>query len=308
MKNTSVTLKTRQREPSRFSLIWLVPIVAALIAGWLVWQQYWKMGPAIVVQFRDGSGLIANQTVVKYRGVRVGNVRSVELSADTRQVTVTLRLERSAAALARDGSAFWVVRPELGTSGLHGLETIVSGPYIQVQLGNTNAAAQKDFTGLEEAPILPSVNGGTEFVLSTSGIHSLAHGSPVFYRGMEVGLVEYLSLNTDSTLVDAHILIKSKFADLIRINTVFWNAGGINVDLRLLGLSFNAENLKSVVIGGIAFATPNDYGKLATNNTLFPLRDKVENKWLSWSPAIVLTNATVAAPANESISPLNITE
>jgi len=308
MKTTSDLPKTHRREPTGFSLIWLVPVVAAIIAGWLIWQQYWKMGPAIVVQFLNGSGLIANQTLVKYRGVRVGSVRSVELSADTQKVMVKLRLDRTATALARAGSVFWVVRPEVGTSGLHGLETIVSGPYIQVQPGSTNAAPQANFNGLEEAPILPSLTGGSEFVLSTSAIHSLSHGSPVFYRGMEVGAVQYLSLNVDSTVVDVHILIKSKFADLIRANTVFWNAGGINVDLRLLGLSFNAENLKSVVIGGVAFATPNDYGKVATNNTIFALHDKVENKWLSWLPAIVLTNGTVAAPANEGVSPLNITE
>ena len=305
---TKSDLPKARVKPARISLIWLVPVVAAIIAGWLVWQQIRQMGPAIVVEFRDGTGLVANQTIVKYRGVRVGNVRSVELSTDTRQVFVKIRLDRSAAALARSGSIFWVVRPEVGAGGLHGLETIVSGPYIQIQPGEGDAKLEKHFVGVEEAPILPAIDRGAEFILSTSGIRSLAHGSPVYYRGMEVGSVEYLSLSDNSTTVDIHILVKSKFSALIRANTVFWNAGGIDMDLRLFGINFNAENLKSVVIGGIAFATPKDYGSPATNNTVFALHEKPETKWLDWSPSIILTNATAAQPANDSISPLNINE
>ncbi len=298
--------KTRVKAPSGFSFVWLVPLAAAIIAGWLVWAQVRQMGPTVTVQFRDGTGLVANQTIVKYRGVRIGSVRSVELSTDIQQVTVRIRLDRSAKALAQSGSVFWVVRPEVGAGGLHGLETIVSGPYIQVQPGDGDGKPQKTFVGLEEAPTLPSSDSGTEFILRSPSVRSLAHGSPVFYRGMEVGSVEYLGLNENSTAVDVHVQIRSKFASLVRENSIFWNAGGISMDLRLLGISFNAENLKSVVLGGIAFATPNDYGKLATNNQVFTLYEKVENKWLQWSPDIVLTNATVAAPANEAIPPLNL--
>jgi paraquat-inducible protein B len=300
--------KAHIKKPARFPLIWLVPLVAAMVAGWLVWDQLKQMGPTILVQFRDGTGLTANQTVVKYRGVRVGNVRSVELSTNIDHVEVKLRLDRSAAALAQSGSTFWVVRPEVAAGGFHGLETIVSGSYIQVQPGNGDGKPQKSFVGLDEAPILPATDGGTEFILSASGVRSLAHGSPVYYRGLEVGRVDFLSLSEDSTTVDVHILVKAKFASLVRANSVFWNAGGIDMNLRLLGVSFSAENFKSLVIGGIAFATPNDDDQPATNNTVFALHEKIENKWLEWSPSIVLTNPTVATPANQSISPLNLNE
>lgn len=300
--------KTLIKEPSGFSFIWLVPLVAAIVAGWLVWEQVRQMGSAVTVQFSDGTGLVENQTIVKYRGVRVGSVRSVELTTDQQKVKVRIRLARSAAALAQSGSIFWVVRPEVGAGGLHGLETIVSGPYIQVQPGEGDGKPQESFIGLEEAPILPSSDSGTEFILRSPGIRSLAHGSPVYYRGMEVGSVEYLGLNGNSTAVDVHIIIRRKFAPLVRENSIFWNAGGISMDLRFLGISFNAENLKSVVLGGVAFTTPDDYGKLATNNMVFALYEKAENKWLAWSPAIVLTNATVALPANDAIPPLNIIE
>jgi paraquat-inducible protein B len=103
-------------------------------------------------------------------------------------------------------------------------------------------------------------------------------------------------------------LIKTKFAPLVRADSIFWNAGGINVDLRLLGISISAENFRSVIIGGVAFATPNEVGDQAPAGTVFPLHDKVENKWLSWAPSIAITNATVTVPVTGPISPLHINE
>ena len=299
--------KARLKKTSRFSWVWLVPVVAAVVAGWLVFQNLKKLGPTIAIEFRDGNGLVANQTIVRYRGVRIGNVRSVGLTKDLQRVVVQVRLDRSATAFARAGTIFWVVRPEVGASGFQGLETIVSGPYIQGQPAG-NGPVQKSFIGVEEAPILPSTEGGTEFVLQSPSVGSLAHGSPVYYRGVEVGSVQYLGLGKNSTTVDVHILIKTKFAPLVRTDSIFWNAGGINVDLRLLGISISAENFKSVIIGGVAFATPDEVGEQAPAGTVFPLHDKVENKWLSWVPAIAITNATVTVPVTGPISPLHINE
>ena len=299
--------KARVKQPSKFSWIWLVPIIAAIVAGWLVFQNLKKIGPTITIEFRDGNGLVANQTIVRYKGVRIGNVRSVDLTKDLQRVAVTVRLDRSAGAFARAGTVFWVVRPEVGASGFQGLETIVSGPYIQGQPAG-NGPAQKSFIGVEEPPILPSAEGGMEFVLQSPSVGSLAHGSPVYYRGVEVGSVQYLGLGKNSATVDVHILIKTKFVPLVRTDSIFWNAGGINVDLRFLGVSISAENFRSVVIGGVAFATPNEAGEQAPAGALFPLHDKVENKWLGWAPSIALTNATVAVPVAGPISPLNVHE
>jgi paraquat-inducible protein B len=301
------------KKPARFPWIWIVPLAAAIAAGLLVLNSLRQLGPGIIITFRDGTGLISNQTIVKYRGVRIGSVRSVHLSKDARQVEVGVRLDRSATALARSGSSFWVVRPEVGAGGFHGLETIVTGPYIQVQPGNgngqpENGQPQKQFTGLEEPPVLPSTRAGTEFILTSPGVASLAEGSPVYYRGVEVGSVEYLALTQNSAAVEIHALIYAKFAQLIRTNSVFWNAGGISVNLHFLGIGFSAENFKSLIIGGIAFATPNDFGPPATAGMVFPLNEKADKKWLDWAPTISVTNATQTAPANNPVSPLGIKE
>jgi paraquat-inducible protein B len=288
------------KERARVSIIWLVPLIAAIAAGWLVFKNVLKAGPVITIQFSDGDGLQANQTVLKYRGVRVGEVLSVQLAKDTTRVEVEARLSASAKNLARDGSVFWIVRPEVGTGGLSGLETIVSGPYIQVQPGG--GKEQYEFIGAEEPPILRQSKNGLEIILTTPQINTLSIGSPVYYRGIEVGKVEYFELSNNSTAVEIHARIEPAFAPLVRTDSEFWNAGGISMSLKFFGINVSAENFKSLVIGGIAFATPSPPGALASNGSLFPLNEKVADPWLKWSPSIVITNASLTAPQGSASS------
>jgi len=298
---------TRLKKSAKISLIWLVPAIAAAVALWLVFENVKKMGPSITIQFEDGTGIEANQTVVRYRGVQVGAVESVRLAEDTRHVEVRVRLDRSASRLAQPGSIFWIVRPEVGAGGVRGLETIVSGPFIQVEPGNGQSGKQNHFIGAAEAPVIALPGDGTEFILQTSGISSLAPGSPVYYRGIEVGSVHYLELGENSSTVDVHISIEPKFVTLVRTNSVFWNAGGLNVNLHLLGLAgidVSAENLTSLVIGGIALATPDPPGAPAATGSVFPLHDKLESKWLEWAPSITITNASVSTPVGNAGPPL----
>lgn len=287
--------RAKIRRQSKFNLVWLIPVIAAAAAAWLIFNSVRQSGPLITIEFNEANDMKANQTMLRYRGVRVGDVRSVKLSRDSQHVEVQVRLDKSAENLARDGSLFWIVRPEVGAGGLHGLETIVSGPYLQVQPGT--GAPQKKFTGAERPPI-SKTSGALEIIVTTPQIRTLNAGSPVFYRGLEVGKVLYLALGEDSTLANVHLLIETNFAPLVRADSKFWNAGGINVDLKLFGINFNAESLKSMVIGGIAFATPPPPGILATNGTVFPLNEKLDEKWLKWSPVITITNANANAPQN----------
>jgi paraquat-inducible protein B len=286
------------KRQSRISMIWIVPLVAAIVGGWLVVKYVRQLGPVISIQFSDGNEIEANQTTLKYRGVRVGDVLSVKLSHDAQHVEVRARLDKSAENLAHDGSVFWIVRPEVGAGGLHGLETIVSGPYIQVEPGG--GKEQKKFIGAEKPPILEASEGALEIILTTPSLGSLTVGAPVYYRGMEVGSVRFFVLGKDSTAVNVHILIETNFAPLVRADSKFWNAGGVGIHFGLFsGFSMGAESFKALVIGGIAFATPATNGTLATNGSIFPLNDKVDEKWLKWSPAITITNA----PARPAQSP-----
>ena len=289
--------RAKTRRPVVMSFIWAVPVIAAIVATVLVAQNLRKLGPAITIQFDNASGLDANQSVIRYRGVRVGSVSSIQLSPDLRHVEVRARLDRTSAGLARGGSTFWIVRPEVGAAGVHALETIVSGPYIEALPGNLSAKIQQKFIGASEAPVVTEPDGGTEFVLRANQIRSLGASSPVYFRGLQAGRVQYLDLSSDSTMVNIHILIKPSFAPLVRANSIWWNAGGINVNWHLLsGLSMTAENLRAVITGGIAFNTPEEAEGPAAAGTSFNLNERPDPKWISSSPRLNITNAIVSAP------------
>jgi paraquat-inducible protein B len=285
---------------SRPVLVWVILLIAAVTSGWLIFKQVSELGPLIEIQFNNGSGLQANQTVVKYHGVRISEVRSVRLSGDTTHAEVQVRLNASAKNLARAGSQFWIVRPKVGAGGLHGLETIVSGPYIQVEPGY--GSQQMKFIGVEDPPILKTAKGGLEIILTTPQIKALSIGSPVYYRGIEVGTVEYFVLNDNATKVQIHLLIKPAFSPLMRVETKFWNAGGISMRLKLSGINISVESFKSLIIGGIAFATPPSPGNMVSNGCIFQFNEKVEQKWLEWSPAIAVINASAAISDNPPAS------
>jgi len=306
LKSPSEIPRAKLKRRTILSAIWMVPLVAAIIGGVLVFQFFKQMGPTITIQFENGNDLDANQTVIRYRGVRIGSVRSVRLTPDTRHVEVRVQLDRSAASLARTGTVFWIVRPQVGAAGVHALETIVSGPYIEALPGEDNGPSQNTFIGADEEPIITRRATGVEFILCTSQIRSLAADSPVYYRGLQIGSVQYLELGQESTMVRIHVLIKTEFAPLIRINSVWWNAGGVNVDWHLFsGINMTAENLQSVLTGGIALATPEKAAEAAQKGMVFTLHDEVDAKWLKWSPTIALTNATARLPATSSPFELN---
>jgi paraquat-inducible protein B len=297
IQNPPVDLpRARIKRLPRYSLIWIVPVIAAVAAAWLVIDSLRHTGPLITIAFIDGNGLQANQTVIKYHGVTVGEVTSVQLTKDLQHVIVQARLQRSAVGLARAGSQFWIVRPEVSTGGLHGLETIVSGPYIQAHPGE--GKAQKQFTGLEQVPEEAGRNGKFEVIVTTPQINTLSVGSSVYYRGIEVGAVSYFALANDAKTINIHLLIETNFAALIRSDTKFWNAGGISFRLKLLGLNISAENFKSLIIGGIALATPTDPAPPAHSGDTFVLYDKPDKAWLDWSPSIPVTSTQVGGNPN----------
>jgi paraquat-inducible protein B len=281
-------------------LVWIVPIVAALIAAYLVYNRFKNAGPEITITFKDGGGLQAGQTILRYRGVKVGTINSVKLSTNGQQVEVEAGLDRSAARLACEGSVFWIVRPEVNGTGLHGLETIVSGAYIQVEPGH--GKEQKKFAASEDTPALSPPEGSLEVVLTTPQVGTLNIGAPVYYRGLEVGAVHSLMLNPNATDVAIHVEIEPRYASLVRQNTEFWNAGGLNVSLKLFGINVSAESVRSLIVGGIAFATPTPPGLLASSNSVYVLHEKLEEKWLKWAPPMPDWAGSNGPPTNASSS------
>jgi len=268
-----------------FPVVWAVPAVAALVAGYLVYDQVREFGPTITIRFKDGSGLKAGRTLIQYNGVRVGEVKSVKLSDDLRDVVVEARLLRSAASVAKAGSEFWIVRLGTELQDIANLGTVITGAYIQVLPGT--GEPKSDFVGMEASQAALEPNG-LEIVLRASRLGSLKPNSPVYYRGVEVGAVRAVQLSSDATHAEIQVLIKPRYVKLVRSSSKFWNSSGADVKFGLFsGLEINVESLKSLVGGGIVFATPSVLmSKQARNGAVFPLYDEPVKDWLAWSPRI----------------------
>lgn len=264
--------------------VWVVPVIAAVVAGYLVFDRVRNLGPEITIRFKDGGGVKIGQTPVKYRGVPVGQVTAVELSEDRQWVAVKARLQRSAASIAQQGSVFWIVRPEVGIGDITGLSTVLTGPEIQALPGTGAPAA--DFEGLERAPAALEVKG-LKIVLRAPRVGSLRSNSPVYYRGVEVGVVQSADLSANAATVDIHVLIRQRYADLVRGGSVFWNVSGVSVSGGLFrGVELKLESMRSLAAGGIAFATPDGKSARAKEGTVFVLHDAPRKEWIAWAPRI----------------------
>ena len=279
--------RARLRRRRLFRIAWVIPLVAALVAGWLVYEHLRSRGPEIKVRFEDVSGLRVGQTPVKYRGVPVGEVIDMTLSEDQKQVEVRVRLRRDAAGIAREGARFWIVRPRIGWGAVSGLGTVFTGPEIQVLPAGEGAPAA-DFAGLESAPAgLDSE--GLRLTLRATRPKAVRAGTAVYYRGVEVGVVQRIGLSPNSAAADLHVLVFRRYARLVREGSVFWNTSGVSAKGGILrGLELEIESLRSVVAGGIEFATPSAKAPRVKPGTVFFLYDAPRDEWLNWEPHIRL--------------------
>jgi len=277
----------RRRLPN---VAWLVPLIAALVAGWLIWDRVRERGPEIVISFTDGAGVRVGVTPVKYRGVVIGEVIEVGLSDDHEKARVRVRLQRSAAAIAREGTRFWIVRPQVGFGNITGLNTVLSGPEIQA-LPAEGGAPRREFAGLDSAPVGTDAEG-LKLVLRAERPRSIRPNTPVNYRGVEVGVVQKVDLGPNSTSADVHVVIFQRYAALVRDGSAFWDTSGVNVKGGILrGIEVDIESLRSIATGGIEFATPSAKAPRARPGTVFFLHDAPKEEWLSWLPRIRLPQA-----------------
>jgi paraquat-inducible protein B len=240
----------------RFSFIWLVPIVAAGLVFYLGYNALKQRGPEITLRFKTADGLVAQQTVLKYKAVPIGTVTDVDLGQDHSDVTVHVRMQRSAKFALTDHARFWVVRPRLSLANLASLETIVSGAYLAVDPGTAGGKEERDFKGLEEPPGVTSDEPGRTFELRANRIGSLSEGSPVFFRDVVVGSMLKYELGQDLGPVALRIFVREPYDKLIHPDTLFWNASGVSINTGAEGLHIELESVQALLSGGIAFETP----------------------------------------------------
>ncbi len=245
----------KEKKSFSFSLVWLVPIVAALIGGWLVYKAFSEKGPTITITFQTAEGLEAGKTKIKYKDVEVGQVESIRISEDLSHVILTAELEKEAKKHLTENTRFWVVRARVGAGEVSGLGTIFSGAYIGIDPGKPGKPT-RSFMGLETPPIITADLPGSHFMLSAGTLSSLDIGSPVYYRQIKVGQVVAYELEKDGTAVNIKIFVHAPHHEIVRQNTRFWNASGLDVTVDASGIRVNTESFVTMMVGGIAFDTP----------------------------------------------------
>ncbi|MDR3385748.1 MAG: MlaD family protein [Rudaea sp.] len=256
------------------SLIWLVPLVAAIVGAGVLVSSYRSVGQKIKITFQSAEGIDAGKTEVRYKEVVIGRVGGVALSEDNSRVIVNVELDRHSHGFAVRDARYWVVRPRVGFGGVSGLGTLFSGAYIGADAG-TSKEEQTQFSGLETPPPVLHGNQGRSFTLRSDDLGSLDIGSPVYYRRERVGRITGYKLNDDGNAVTMQLFIDAPFDRYVTDSAHFWNASGIDLALNASGLKLNTESLATVIAGGVAFQSTNtaDTREVAENSTFNLYRD-----------------------------------
>ena len=244
--------RTIQKQIRGISPVWIVPVVAMVIAAWLAVQARMEKGTEIQITFSSASDIIAGQTLIKLKDVTVGNVTKVKLSKDLSSVVVTADLDRSVIDHLSANTRFWVVTPKISATGVSNLGTLINGVFLQMDPGEKGEWETK-FRGLDEPPLIKSDEPGKQFVLQAEKLGSLDVGSPVYFREVRVGEVTGYKLSENSEHVDVNFFIKAPFDTLVEKETRFWNASGIGVSITAEGVKANMASLASLMSGGIEF-------------------------------------------------------
>jgi paraquat-inducible protein B len=268
-----------------YMLVWILPLLVGGLAFMYGADYLFLQGAQVVVEFGDATGLVPGQSHVAYRGSEIGRVTAVELSQDHKHALVTLKMRQNAAAFASKGASFWIVRPEFSQLGFHGLGTLMTGAYVQAAPGGGGLEVLR-FEGLSRPP-LPG-HEGTDFVLTAAKLGHLQDESPVYYKGIQVGIVRQFELTADASQVHIQIVVWSPYARLVRDNSKFWTSGALDLSGGIFsGFHLAVDSLQSLATGAISFADPEiNLGAEAKAGSHFVLEERPQKEWEHWSPSI----------------------
>ncbi|MFT7245453.1 MAG: paraquat-inducible protein B [Candidatus Azotimanducaceae bacterium] len=248
------------------SIIWLIPLVTAIVGGWLAVQTLIDQAPTATITFNTAEGIQAGKTSVKYKNVEIGLVDEIRFAEDFDHVELSVTFNEGMDQFLRRNTRFWVVRPQFSLRGVSGLGTLLSGSYIEIDPGP--GSPQNHFVGLEEIPLITRDDAGTKITLVSNDLGSLAGGSPIYYQGLFAGEVLGYELGSDAESIYIHAFIRDPYDQLVRGNSRFWNVSGLDVSMGADGIEIKTASVQALMFGGISFETP---------TTLEPARSEVEN-------------------------------
>ena len=276
-------------ESSKFNFItsiWIVPIIALTIAGWLGYKHFAERGPEIEIIFPQNEGLIAGQSVVKFRNVPVGKITRIYPDEEKGVVVVVRMDHKRSEPYLTENARFWIVKPEVGLSGISGLDTLISGTYIDIYSKSGGKKLKKEFIGLTQ-PYRDGIEGEYFHLHSANG-DDVSVGMPIYYKNIKVGQVEYVYLSLDEKSVDTIVFIDKQYASLVHEDSKFWIKSMLNVDFTKGNLDINIAPLNFMLQGGIVFSSPGEDRNVSiARGLIFPLyksKTRAESKTIGSSP------------------------
>ncbi|MGS0680773.1 MlaD family protein [Shewanella sp. 125m-7] len=235
-----------------FSPIWLLPIIALALGAWLGVKSIRESGIDVTIHFPSATGMDIGKTLVKYQGLTVGKVVDMSIDDDLQGVNVKVVMDYRAAPFINQGTKFWLVKPKATITGIEGLDTLFSGNYISILPGK--GESRTFFEAETTAPVITPGEKGLIVHITSEQLGSLDVGSPVFYRQIPVGqVVGYHLEGAKQILVTA--FIQQQYAELVKVDSQFWNVSGISIDASLSGIKVSSESLASILAGGITFSS-----------------------------------------------------
>jgi len=263
---------------NRLTVVWIIPLVALLIGGWLAYKTISEQGPTITITFKTAEGLQAGKTKIKYKSVELGQVKTITLNKDLSQVMVSAELTSGTEKYLTNQTRFWVVRAHVAADQVSDIGTLFSGAYIGIDPVSTGKPT-RSFVGLERPPAVTADTAGRHFVLQAKSLGSLHVGSPVFFRKIKVGQVVEEFLSEDGETATIQVFIRAPHDQKVLENSRFWNAGGIDFTIDASGIKVNTESIVTLMLGGISFDIPptEQRGKIADENQIFMLYESRDN-------------------------------
>jgi paraquat-inducible protein B len=260
------------KKKTHLSLVWLVPIVAAVVGAWVAVVRIMSEGPEITIVFKSAEGLEAGKTKIHYNGVDVGTIAKIRLSDDHLQVIATAEMAPKTESFLVADTNFWIVSPRISGATISGLGTLISGAYIGMEIGSSREK-KREFVALNTPPVVTSEVPGRYFLLKTQDLGSLDRGTPLFFRRLQVGQVVSYELDKDGQSLSVKVFVNAPYDQYVNSDTRFWQASGVDVSLSATGLQVQTQSVLSLLIGGIAFETPATGASLrpAEANTVFTL-------------------------------------
>ena len=252
--------------------IWIVPLIALIISGWLVYQHFSQLGPELRIDFPSSDGLVAGESAIKFRDVTVGKIVRIELQKGGDGVTVVARMNKEVEPYINRTTRFWIVTPQVDYTGVRGLDTLIHGAYITMYASGKGKLIEH-FKGLEK-PYRPK-DQGSYFHLRTREIGNVHVGAPVYYRNLRAGSIEKIALGPDKRATDVTIFLTKEYANLINVTTKFWHQDLVAVSFDGGEIALDLAPLTSVLLGSISFESKldNAYPKPSTGH-VFRLYNK----------------------------------